>query len=536
MKIGPFRLVLLTAVVISLLAPGAAAAAQAGGTTFFVTEVNADQFPTVNFQLRALDLNNQVVSGLSNDNLTVYENGQQVPAESVQVTPRDDCPITFLFLIDHGRLANFREFGTQNVRQIFSALVDSGVFVDGRDQVEVMVRENINTDRTEPRLGPTRQGGDLTTWLANYPFEVRRSQNSTKGLEGVADAITEMHKLVPVPGSQAAVILFLSRYIEDPARSVAVVAAQNQANQAKSDYISIYTFSTDFGQVYQEPLQILAEISNGSYTPLQRTTAGSMAEEVYRQIDAQRLCYNVSYQSTLADSGSRTITVNTPDVPPTGAAGDYQVAPQPPTLTLAAPAAGTVLQRQATLDSQGKPVYDPPTMNVRASLAFPDGYPRSLRSAELFVNGVSQTTASPAADATEVSFDADLSQVSTVGSNDVTLQVKTVDSLGLESSAQTSVVVDNAPPPPGSTVIAVGAASVLGLICLFGLAVIAIAAAVYFLRRRAPQPAAPAARPLQAEPAHTILAGRALQEQILATLTVLEGPKGLVGEAINVVK
>jgi pSer/pThr/pTyr-binding forkhead associated (FHA) protein len=35
---------------------------------------------------------------------------------------------------------------------------------------------------------------------------------------------------------------------------------------------------------------------------------------------------------------------------------------------------------------------------------------------------------------------------------------------------------------------------------------------------------------------HTLLAGRALKDQVLATLTVLEGPKGLMGEAINIVK
>ena len=48
--------------------------------------------------------------------------------------------------------------------------------------------------------------------------------------------------------------------------------------------------------------------------------------------------------------------------------------------------------------------------------------------------------------------------------------------------------------------------------------------------------AAPAARPMPAEPMHTLLAGRAMKDQVLATLTVLEGPKGLIGEAINVVK
>jgi len=535
MKTAPFRLLVLTAMLLSLLAQGAPASAQ-GGTNFFITEVDAAQFPTVTFQLRALDMNNRVVSGLSNTNLTVFENGAQVPASGVQVTPRDDCPITFLFLIDHGRLANFREFGTQNIRQVFSALLDSGVFVDERDQLEVMVRENINTDRTEPRLGPTQLGSDLATWLANYPFEVRRSQNSTKGLEGVADAIAEMERLVPVPGSRAAVILFVTRYIEDPARSVAVVAAQNQASQAKSDFISIYPLSTDLGQFNQEPLEILAEISNGRYTSLQRSTAGALAEDVYREINTQRTCYTVSYQSALADPGPRLITVNSADVPTVGVAGDYQVSPQPPTATVLEPATGTIVDREAVLDSAGAPVYSPATLTVVAEASFPDGYPRSIRSAELLVNGVSQETASPSAGATQAEFEADLSEITTVGSNPVTLEVRLVDSLGLESSAQTSVVIDNASPPPRASTIALGAAGVFGFICLGVVVLAALGGAVYFLRRRPSQASAPAARPMPAEAAHTLLAGRALKDEVLATLTVLEGPKGLMGEAINIVK
>ena len=535
MKTGSFVIVVLATALLSLLAGGEPASAQAG-TTFFVTDVDASAFPSVSFRLRALDLNNRVVGGLTNTNLTVYENGEQVPAENVQVTPHEDGPITFLFLVDHGRLANFAEFGTQNIRQVFSVLVDTGIFVNDRDQLEVMVRENINTDRTEPRLGPTRQGGDLRTWLANYPFEVRRSQNSTKGLEGVADAIAEIGKLVPVPGSQAAVIVLVTRYIEDPARSVAVVAAQNQANQAKSDFISIYVFSTDVGQSNKEPLEILAEISNGRYTALQRATAGALAGDAYREIDTQRLYYTVSYQSVLADSSMRTITANSRDVPTVGVAGNYQVSPQPPAVTLVEPAAGTVVQREAVLDSEDRPVYNPSTQKVVANASFPDGYPRSLSSAELLVDGASQATASPMPGATQVEFDADISQVSTVGSNPVTLEVRLVDSLGLEASAGTSIVVEVARPPSRTSPIAIGAGVGLSLLCVSVVVLIAAGGGIYLLRKRAPQRDAPAARPGPAEPMHTLLVGRATKDQVLATLTVLEGPKGLVGEAISVVK
>jgi pSer/pThr/pTyr-binding forkhead associated (FHA) protein len=537
MKTGPFRLAVLTLALISLIGRGQPAWAQAG-TIFFITDVDSSQFPNVSFQLRAVDLNNRVVDGLSSTDLTIYENGQPVAPETVKVVPHNDGPITFLFLIDHGRLANFNEFGPQNIRQVFSALAGSGVFVNGRDQLEVMVRENINNDRTETRLGPTQEIGDLTTWLANYPFEVRRSQNSTKGLEGVSDAIAEMGELVPIPGSQTAVIVLVTRFIEDPARSVAVVAAQNQANQAKSEFISIYPFATDRGQTNKEPLEILAEISNGRYTALQRTTAGALAEDVYGEINTQRVYYTVSYQSSLADTGPRVITVNSSEVPPVGEVGTYQVSPEPPVATVVEPVAGTVVQREAVLDSEGEPVYSPTTLKVVADVSFPDGYTRSLQSAELLVNGTSQETVTPVPGASQVRLDLDLSQFSSAGTTQVALEVKVVDSLGLETSADTSVVVEVAPPPrgaPGSAV-AIGAMGFLGLACITGIILLAVGGGYYFLRIRSPRTAAPDSRPVQAEPLHTILAGEAFKDQLLATLTVLEGPAGLVGEALSVFK
>jgi hypothetical protein len=535
MKTRFVRLVAVTALLSLLLGIGDRASAQAG-TTFFITEVDSSQFPTVTLRLRAVDFNNRVVSGLSSANLTVFENGTQIPTENVQVTPNDDGPVTFLFLLDHGRLSNYSSFGAQNIRQVFSTLVDTGMFVDGLDQVEVMVRENINTDRTETRLAPTQRGSDLTTWLANYPFEQRRSVNRTKGLEGVADAIAEMEKLVPIPGSQPAVILLVTRYIEEPAASVAVVAAQNQANQALSNYISIYAFQTDPSSYLKEALEMLAEISNGGYAALTRTTAAARAEEVYREINTQRQYYTVTYQSSLGSSGPRTITVNSADVPDQGVAGSYEVSPQPPSIAFLEPSADSVIQREANLDSEGNAVYGPTQVSVVANVSFPDGYPRSVDTGQLLVDGVLRETASPAPGTTQVEFEADLSDISAEGSNEVTLEVRVVDSLGLEASEQRALTVEVLPAPETGGLTSTLALGVLGLVCGGVLVVAAIAGGILYYRRRSAPAAAPAARAAPPEPVQTLLAGRAVVRHVLATLTVLEGPKGLIGEALSITK
>jgi hypothetical protein len=536
------RLALLIAVLLSAFSGGAHVSAQAG-TTFFITDVDASQFPTVAFRLRAVDLNNRVVAGLNDTNLTLYENGQQVPAAGVQVTPHDDGPVTFIFLIDQGRLSNFQAFGVASIRQVFSRLVESGVFVNGRDTLEVMVRENINSDRTEPRLGPTQQGSDLITWISNYPFE-RRSANSTKGLEGVADAIAEMGKLVLVAGSQPSAILLLTRSIEEPANNVAITAAQNQATDAKAKYIALYTLQTDLGQTNKQPLEILAATSNGQYVALTRNTTVTSVDAVYQSINAQRLYYTVTYQSGLGEAGPRTLTVNSPTAGASGVVGSYDIAPQPPAVTLESPKANTTITRDPLLNTSGALVYSPVDVTISASVTFPDGYLRALQSAQLLVDGEVMDTVQLSPDATTVKFEANLSDITTPGSNPVTLGVRVVDALGLEGAAETTLTVEvilppptPSPTPPGlldeSPGLVLGGAALA--ICVVGLVVAAaVGGGVYYYMRRRSAPSAAAKPPAEAQ--RTLLMGRAVQAKVLATLTVLEGPKGLMGEAITIIK
>ncbi|MDW8327072.1 MAG: FHA domain-containing protein [Anaerolineales bacterium] len=513
------------------------------GITYFISAVDAGEFPTVRFRVRVVGLDGRVVTGLTSANLAVYENGQLIPVQNVQVTAKDDGPLNLIFLIDQGRLSNYQAFGLTNVRQVFSRLIESGVFVDGRDRVQVMVRENINSDRTEVRLGVTQTGAELSAWVASYPFE-RRSANSTKGLEGVADALRAMEALVPVPGSEAAALIFLTRYIEDPAQSVAVTVAQNRANEARSRFIPIYAVQTDIAQTFKQPLEVLAAGSNGQFVPLQRATVAQSMDAVYQALNAQRLYYEVTYTSISGQSGARQITLNAPEAPSVGVVGRYEVTVSPPTVTLETPTAGSVVRREllATATAEN-PAYGTPSVPVTARIAWGEGRPRLIRSAELLVNGRVQATRQVAPGVDTVEFDADISAITTAGRNPMTIEVRVTDSLGLEASGRVQIVVEVAPPPtPAPTPMPVPQFSVLEAVgiaglCGAGLLVLAVVGAIAFfvLRQRAAPGAAPA-RPVPAEAQKTIVAGKALQATAIAMITVLEGPKGLLNEPIILVK
>jgi hypothetical protein len=187
--------VLLSVAVLGNLTTPQPAVAQAT-TTYFVTNVDSSQFPDITFNLRALDIKNSALNQLNNTSFTVYENGQAVP--NIAVTPRSDAPVSIVFVIDLGHFSNYLSFGFDNLRPAISSLVTTnGLFVEGRDTVQVLGRQNVNGDQTLELRHATQVSADLTNWLNAFTFP--RSQANTKGLLGVTDALKAVSVLLPVP-------------------------------------------------------------------------------------------------------------------------------------------------------------------------------------------------------------------------------------------------------------------------------------------------------------------------------------------------
>ena len=504
------------------------------GLTFFITDVDASSFPQVQFSVRAIELGNKVVSGLNPSNLTVYENGQQV--SDLQVTPHADGPITFIFMIDQGRLANYTSFRLNGIRQVISTLVSGGYFVEGRDTVMVLGRQYINSDQTVTLLPATQTATDLTTWVANFNFD--RGAGSTKGLLGVEDAIREMVELVPVTGSRTTAIIYVTRYIEDPSYLVAPTSAQNTAAEARKNNVSINVFHTDFSQSRQDALQVLAFGSDGQYASLDRNNFLGAVTSVYQAIDSQRIYYSVSYRSPVADSGRREITINTPGRPSEGVTGGYEIVVQAPSVTITEPIANSTIRREAVIEEEGMlPTFDTTRVRVGAKVTWADGLPRVIQSAQFFANSNLEDTIEVAPDQTQFEFEWDLSDIISEGLNPVILEVRIEDELGLVADAESVVNVEVIIPETTTT----GGS---GITFLGGLAVfiagILVAGGVgggiywYWTRKR---PSTVEIEPEMEEvesPATLFAVDLDHPELTLATLTVLEGPSGLIGEVFRI--
>jgi pSer/pThr/pTyr-binding forkhead associated (FHA) protein len=504
------------------------------GLTYFITDVDASAFPQVQFNLRAVELGNIVVSTLNSSNLTVYENGQQV--SDIQVTPHSDGPITYIFVIDQGKSSYFTYFGISNLRQVISTLVSGGYFVDGRDTVMVLGRQNINSDQTVTLLPATQTATDLTTWVANFNFD--RGTGATKGLLGVEDAIQEMSELVPTPGSRTTAIIYVVRWIEDPSSTVAPTSAQNTAAEARKNNTSIHVFHTDLYDNGQDALQVLAYGSDGQYAGLERNNYLSTVTAVYQSIDAQRTYYTLSYRSPVADAGAREITINTPGRPYEGVIGTYEVDLQAPTVTITEPVANSTILREAEAAEEGMlPTFDTTNIQIGAEVTWPDGFPRNIQTAQFYANGNLEDSAEVAIGQTQFEFQWDLSDIVSEGLNSVPLEVRIEDELGLTAETESVVNVEVIIPtstPSTSKALEITPLGIVGLIILVLIIAGAIAGAVYwFIIRKRILPEEPAPEVENAEMQQTVMA-MDLQQLVLATLKVQEGPTGLIGEVFKI--
>lgn len=517
-----------------------------GGRVFYISSVDSSKFPRVSFQLRVVDgQSNRVATGLTDKDVAIYENGVQ--QTGVTIAAQNTGPVIFAFLVDQGRLHNYQAFGNQNtgLLQAVSDLVNGGAFQPG-DQILLAVQSNFNaSNQTVTVFGPDGDGQKFINQINSSNVFSRRSTGNTKGLEGVDATLQQLKQLITPPGSQTAAMIVISRYIEDPQSQTAVTAATRLAQDAAAANILIYALQTDksTNASVTAPLQTLAVTSGGLHTQSSNTDIALNAQTIYQDIVSQRLFYTVEYDSSTGKDAQRTITINSANPVPGVTPGSYEIKLDAPAVEIKAPIGGSTITRNPLANGG----FDRNSVDVIAEVTFPDQKTRDLVSAELVVNGEPQGAETVAPGVTEIRLKADLSEITTVGTNQLNLEVRVVDALGFEASSSETVVVDvTALPTPVPTETPTFTPNTLWWIGgLVACAIVFLAIAIFGLtgytifRPRAAAPAASGgARPSAgaAEMQATLIGGIAYQDKVLATLTVLEGPKGLVGEAIRVIK
>ncbi len=536
----PAPLILL---VLAWLAWMPAVSAQ-GNNAYIITGVDKSRYPTIQVQFRAIDLaTNQVLSGLNTSGVKVFENGNPVRVQ--QLTRQNDSPVNIIFLIDLGMESRYQDFGLASLRDAITALAKDGFFVDGKDTVQVLARENINTDQTVPLLEPTQDASVFIDWANRFDFLARShtSRQSTKGLQGVKEAIDAAAKLVPVPGSQSVAVIFITHFIEDPVPASAEQIAQDLAQEAMQQHISLYTFQTILNpddKKLNKPLTILTAGSINGYTPLYSGYKIASVNAVYQAIQSQRTVYTVTYQSQATTAGVQQVTINSPQAREADLAGSYELSADEltstsPEVTIVQPAKNSTFRLEISTGADGTTtvINGAKTVTIVADVSWPEGVQhRPFSSTELLVRDIPKEVEPEwNSDQSRVTFLLDISDIQQTQLN-IPLAVKLSDG---DKTIKTDITINvEVVPAPTKTPVVDGGigGTMIWIIAGGGVVLILLVAGAIFLIKRRPAHAARARRPAR----NIFTRESAGKVKNLATLSVLEGPAEMRGTSIDLPK
>lgn len=485
----------------------------------YIYEVDASAFPAVKFKLRSLDASGRPRANLTSQTVKVLENGS--PIEAAQVSA-DTEPLTYVFVIDQPRSANYRQFGVKSLQDGLVQLTTGGYFRDGMDKVVVMTRRNRLNDLTELPLPLRQRGDEFATAIRAMDFAA--GNGVTRGLEAMNDALDTAGKETAPVGAKPAAIIFITSGIEEPQAQVALIAAQTYAARAAELRVPIFVLHTNPAHASRGALEALALSSGGKYVVLNAASAISQIDAVYREINTLRTSYKVSYVSALADNGTRRITVNSAQE--TALAGEYQVQVNAPQVKLDVAEGNQIDRIPAPGASISNAVYLPAKITVIANVDWADKVPRQIQSAKLFVNGVQKAIQTGIASGVkQVRFETELSGEGSIASPAATLRVEVRDSVGMSGAGERTLQMRFLPlptptPPQPSISLAVLMGGGLAALALLGAGILG----VVFLRRRSSGGAAK-------QPASQNSTGRkaAKKSGAYARLLVLDGGPDMIG-------
>lgn len=402
----------------------------------FISAVDTSQFPRVRVRFRAIDAENSVVQDLTLDQIALRED--DTPVEPSGLERVEDGPLRIVYLIDLGRYANFQTLGLPIVRSAFTQLVNGEHFIDDADTAEIRARVSEGeTERTLTLRAPTQSGSEFTASVRSLEFE------GTSGPTSIIGGVEEILEELEGEGAdQPTFVVVLTHVVDRPSGTEAVQRAREVAQRARALSVRVYTFHTRFDGTQAEPLQVLSGTTGGRYVLLERNVDKSAAiEEVYADIEAQRLAYELVYRSPSAVQEARTVTIRpAEDQNQVAGASTYQVALEPPMVEVVEPTSGRTFEVRQSENEQGEPVLEPDSIQVRGQVTgWPDGFAREVRSASLLVNGRVMASQDLAPGQETFSFQWELPSIEE-GAVSADLQVRVEDELGLRGASDPSTV------------------------------------------------------------------------------------------------
>jgi hypothetical protein len=369
-----FGLLAAMALLAALALPNSQPArAQSGSGSAVITAVDAGNFPEIGAYVQLHDAQGERVSGLRASAFQLFENGQAVAGLSAA---EEDVGVQVVFVIDATEPFKVRDArGVTRLEYVQAALEDFATGTawmrGGLDDVTVLASDAVIIEHSN---NPPLVAQSVAGYSTSFGGAANTFPLLNQGLDYAATATRR-------PGMRR-FLIYISNGIPDGV--VADVIARATAAQ-----VPIFT-------VYVGPAGSEATVGANNLQRLSQQTGGQRLvfedpesfRPLFQMLSDHGRQYRLSYRSTLASTGQHWLQVRAAIAEGAEVASEEAVFPlRVLTPMVAVQDLPDSIVRVAPAHDAEPAAAEPAAYEVRAAIDFPDGHQRSVRLAELVVDG-----------------------------------------------------------------------------------------------------------------------------------------------------
>ncbi len=411
--------------------PGNAHAQQNLATAdLYTADVSA--FPTISALLNVFDSNGIFASGLKPEAVTVLEDGQQLPVDSLTEMA---IPLQLVVAVNQGtpldvrNSVGFSRF--QRVVQVLAQWVQSRP-VDLPDDYSLV-----------SQAGPVINHATATDFIVGLNSFQPDFRASIPNLQSLAIAIDTVSAQTPRLGMKRA-ILFITPQMEDPNLAATL---DPYIQRAVENGIHIFVWYVDADKTFTTTsAAIFNNLAIQTGGAMFQFSGGERFPDPENYFSSLRRIYALSYTSRLKAGGEHTVSVqvNLPSGVLVSGEQKFNMDIQPPNAFPVTPSL-QITRRAPEEDPFNTEILLPAMQEIEIIIEFPDGHPRPLTRTTLYIDGViaDENTSEPFN-----KFAWDLSGYTSSSEHQVV--VEAVDMLGLsKTSMPLPIMVTVIKPPSG---------------------------------------------------------------------------------------
>lgn len=401
-------LFLLTTILFSVISTHSAQAQPASYAT--ISQIETDQFPTINFNMTAHDETGAFIRRLTIDDVHVQEDKNLRDIDNIHYS---EPGMQIIFAINSGPAFGYYAGGKIRFDQVHESLVTwlKSRPVESNDDYSLVTVKDTMAYRVSTPM-------DFLPFIQNYKPDFNTQVPSLICLSKALDAAMDTN---PRANMQR-VILFITPLPEE----TDIPALQDLADRASQLNVHVFVWLIAYTNYSTETeavaLQQLAARTNGRFFHFSGLENLPEIESYFAPL---RGLYSVTYSSRLNKSGSHSISAIVKT-----SSDEITSVPQTISLKISSPnpfflSPPSQIER-SWLNDRENTTLEPQSVNLNYLVEFPDGYERQLKTARLYVDGV------PVQESTDLK---NKQFIWTLPADRVTsrhvLQIEVVDTLGL---------------------------------------------------------------------------------------------------------